>query len=693
MTPTCPNESNRQKSGTGHKRGLRGGLVMATALAGGAGFLFALANPAAAQTVLLAPKGSHQAPSADAPVYVGADLGQDAPSSLTTPPILSNPVSLAPNSTQTVAPVASAPVPAAPVPAAPTPAPTPSASADSTIATPAPSPAPLPPAPPVRQRVVIAADAPASPSTDSDDSADTLNAAEYNSVVRRSGPIRHSYAAGDAPRYAGIPAPAQPRQYDSLPENLRYQPKPADAQYLPRQTVQVADATPSNDAPLPTVGGAPDVPVAAPQRMPLYQPSGAALAQNTAPIGTASTTTVSDPLTRDIDRSIAQLRASLAPTFQASLDYEGHSGTPGESRLNTFLLPLEATFAPNGVGQMKLTVTPTTMLAGTLSGNTYTSQTFGQMAFGVKGGTTSATPPYYIQPTYTGRSPGGQTAAGAAVDVQYSIGSLTGDVGASPLGFFEQNVVGGLQWLPALSDTTNLRLVGERRAVTESFLSYGGAIDPYTGKTWGGVVRDTGRVSLETRQGLWNIYAMLGGSEYTGDHVKDNSMYEAAAGATYPVWRYYGEELRLGIDLHYNTFDKNLRYFTYGQGGYFSPQRMLTALIPITFHNQISRDLSYDLRGSVGYQQFAEKNTPYFPDDPALQAALVTAAASSPSVSTFFPGQRSSGITGGVSGEVDYRVSQNFSIGARAGFTQSGVYQEYNGSVFAKYIFNGYYDK
>lgn len=697
MTSTRPSQPTRQKSGTGHLRGLRGSLVMATALASGAAGLLALVAPASAQTVLLAPKGSHQTPSAQIPVYVGADLGQDAPNALSTPPLLRNPVSLAPGSTQAVAPVAAPASSDAAAAAAPAPAAAPVASEAPAAADNSTSPpAPLPTAMPVRKRVVIAASpAPASAANAPADTTDALNANEYDKVASQPVPSRRVVAAGDAPRYTGIAAPTMARGYDTLPENLRYRPKPSDVLIQQGQSAQVADATPSGDAPLATVGsvsglaGGGDTP----QPVPVYQPSGAVLAQNRTSPARRNTAPVDDPLTRDIDRSIAQLRASLAPTLEISADYQGHSGSTGESRLNTYLTPMEATFSPGGVGQLKLTVTPTLMMAGTLSGNTYTSQTFGQMAFGVKGGTKTDTAPFYITPYYTGKSPGGQNAFGTAVDAQYSLGQITGDIGSTPFGFQQQNIVGGVQWLPALSNTTNLRVLAERRAVTESFLSFGGMQDPYTGKRWGGVVRDTARVSLETRQGLWNIYASLGGGLYTGAHVEQNSTYEAAAGATYPIWKYLGEELRTGIDLHYNTFEKNLRYFTYGQGGYFSPQRMLTALIPIVFHNQVSRDLSYDLRGSVGYQQFGEANTPYFPADPALQTALVAAQASSPSLSTYFVGQRSSGITGGFGGEVNYRITPSFSVGARAAFSQSGVYQEYNGSVFARYILNGFYDQ
>jgi len=719
MTQICPSRTHRRSPGHGC---LRGALAVATALASGlplvallgTSALLASATTASAQTVLLAPKGSHKAPSADLPVYAGADTGQDSPSPLSVPPALRSPVSLAPNANPTVAPVAAAPVadtaPAqaaevAPAVADSTPAPvdTPAPAVDTSPAAAAVPPPPPRPAP-TRPRVVVA-----SPPKTTDSDTDALNNGEYNKVTQqRSGYQggRRTVAAGDAPLYPNAAGRQTQAGSDELPANLRYQARmrdlppnfrPAQPGQQPQYAAQLADnATPSADAPLLTTGSAAGLGASAAlpgQTVPrpaLYQPNGAVALPQASATAPGFGTGGYDPVTQEIDRSIAQLRASLAPTFQMSGEYNGHSGASGETRLNTYLTPMEATFAPGGVGQMKLTVTPTVMMAGTLQNNAYSQETFGTMALGVRGGVKVGG---YTTPTYSGSLPGAQSAFGAGVDLRYTLGTVSGDVGTTPFGFLEQNVLGGLQWVPALTAATNLRFVIERRAVQESFLSYGGATDPYSHRTWGGVVRDSGKIGIETAQGPWNIYAQLGGGYYSGDGVTNNSAYDVSAGATYPVWKSRGEELRMGVDLHYTAFEKNLRYFSLGQGGYFSPQRDLTAVIPISYHNQVDRGLWYELRGAVGYQQFGESNSLYFPNNPALQAQLATLAAANSVLSTFYPGQRSSGITGGFGGEVDYRIGPNLWIGAKGGFQQSGVYQEYGGSVFAKYVFNGLYDQ
>jgi hypothetical protein len=650
--------------------GLRRVLVAATALAGGMFSLDALTSPVWAQGVLLAPIGSHRPPGEAVPVYAGADLGQDAPSPLAVPPALSRPTPLAPDATPSTAPVPDAALPATPRMVE---------GQSEPVAAPAPPP--------------------------SGQNAENLNAQEYKRVAAprpRVGAARPmpTVEPGQTPVFpgepTGVPSP-QPLYAGRpvLPDDMRYRPRSSEAQSYYRAPGQPAGAAlPGDDGPLlpPAAPGAvPVAPVAGvPPRPVPYAQSGASPTLTNGPASPGFGTGGYDPITQQIDRSIAELRASLAPSVNVGADYLGHSGQSGESKLNAYSTPIEAVFTPSGTGQMKLTVTPVMLNSGKVTGSDASLQGFGTMALGLKA-------PYvvgstYYPPAYTGARPATQNAFGTALDLRYSLGFVSADIGTSPLGFKEQNIVGGVELAPSLTDSTRLRVTAERRAVTESLLSYGGTTDPRTGTTWGGVVKSSGKVSLETTQGLWNIYLLAGGGIYTGTHVKTNSEYEVGSGATYPIWKYDREEIRTGIDLHFSAFDKNLRYFSLGQGGYFSPQSFLTAVVPITYKYEWSKDLSYQLNGAVGYQQFREKGTPYFPDDPALQSALA-AVTGDPLLTSVYSGQHTSGITGGASGQIDYHVTPSFSVGARASYQKAGVYEEYGGGLYGKYIFNGWYGK
>jgi len=700
--------------------GMRRALFAASALASGALALDAASHGAAAQTVLLAPLGSHRAPSATVPVYAGADNGQDALSPLAVPPALSRPVSLAPGAAlpaaspaPDISPSVNATADNLPVPSA---APAPSA------AEPAPAPAPAPavavaqdlPTRAVPSRPVVLAQAAPLGRGDSQGT-DALNSDELRRVAPAQSsqfaqpsqfaapspqPIRRvpTLQPGQATLFPGVPAP-QPVavSHARLPDELRYNSDSRDVGAFYRPSVPNADAAniPVDDGPLvpaarSTQRGAPlvvvdgsDAPRPAPYTGAGVIPAGAA------PTGPAYGSDNFDPITQQINRSIVALRNSIAPSVDVAADYQGHLGQAGLSKLNTYSMPIETVFSPGGTGQVKLTITPTMLSAGKIAGNTANYQNFGEMALGLKVPSGSLA---YTLPTYTGGLPTTQTAVGAGLDLRYTRGIVTADIGTTPLGFQQQNIIGGIVLSPALSDSTRLRVTAERRAVTESLLSYAGTTDPYSGKKWGGVTKSSGKIGVESTQGPWNLYAMGGAGVLNGQGVENNFYYEAGTGATYPVWKYDRQEIRLGLDLHYTAYDKNLSNFTYGQGGYFSPQRYITALIPVSFKDAFGRNLTYELDGSAGYAVTNEKAVVYFPTSAKLQSELEALTGDS-FLNTSDPRTRTSGIIGGVSGHIDYRVSPNFTIGARGSFQNAGTYQQFGAALYGHYVFNGWYDK
>jgi hypothetical protein len=195
---------------------------------------------------------------------------------------------------------------------------------------------------------------------------------------------------------------------------------------------------------------------------------------------------------------------------------------------------------------------------------------------------------------------------------------------------------------------------------------------------------DIGSTPLEFGVGDATFYAGGGYAAVDGTRVASNDEVEAGAGGSYPVWRQGRDELRLGLDLVYFSYDKNLRYFTLGQGGYFSPQSYVASLVPLTY-THADDELKWSLGASLGYQTYHENASPMFPNDPALESAL----ASVPGAPTEFPGKNASGAVGGANGSIEYRLSPSLSIGARAGYQHAGDWSEFSGLLFARYSFKG----
>ena len=389
--------------------------------------------------------------------------------------------------------------------------------------------------------------------------------------------------------------------------------------------------------------------------------------------GTIGGTTTTDPLLTDIDKQLGQLQDQSATKFQAGVSLRSRTGTGGEDKLTEAMAPIEATFSPGGgSATFKLQATPTTLNAGNYSGGA-------PVLFGYL--------PKYGEGSYiAGELPTGQ-ANGIGLDAAMMWRFVNADIGTSPLGFRVANVVGGLELAPKVGTNAVLRLTAERRAVDDSVLSFAGVADPVTGRTWGGVVRNRGHVQIEGSEGLLDMYAGGGYSMLTGVNTASNTEIEAGAGGSYPVFRWDDQQIRVGLDLVYFAYQKNLSAFSFGNGGYFSPQSYMAALVPVTYSGK-DDNFSWSVTGSAGYQSFNERASPLFPTDSYNQALLNTYGPPNgyPATSTALS---STGFSGGLKGNAEYALTDNVAVGARGSLQHTGNWTETTGLFYARYMFGG----
>ena len=142
----------------------------------------------------------------------------------------------------------------------------------------------------------------------------------------------------------------------------------------------------------------------------------------------------------------------------------------------------------------------------------------------------------------------------------------------------------------------------------DSLLSYAGARDPGSGVIWGGVVSNTGTVQLDHKGERNGGFANASFSYLTGKNVPNNWNASGAAGVYFKVVK----GLSVGLNVNGMHYDKNLSFFSLGQGGYFSPQRYGLASIPITWFSRHKR-FEYEIRAGLGAQYFSEDKSPFFP--------------------------------------------------------------------------------
>lgn len=391
-------------------------------------------------------------------------------------------------------------------------------------------------------------------------------------------------------------------------------------------------------------------------------------------------------LLEEIDALNSLNRSQVSVGFAA----RARSGEKGLSQLKDIEMPIELYLSSLGMGQMGLKIIPVSVDAGTLYLNDPAiSGQFGKNA-GINERAKFAKQTFSSVAAKAGLSSVSQLseqAKGVALSLTYELSGFKLDAGTSPTDFPVRNVVGGLRWSTRVDDV-NLSVELSRRSVTDSYLSYAGTNDSLYGLTWGGVTR-TGvhlDASYDTDDG--GVYASAGYAGVNGKNVASNSMFELGGGAYWRFLRNRDMVATAGLSMTSMFYKKNLRYFSYGQGGYFSPKNYVALGVPLELSGR-KGNLAYQVGASVGIQRFTEESSLYYPNSRADQAELEALSAANPSlnIATSYPGQTRSGVQYKFLGGVEYQLAPKFFIGSRFSIDNSGDFTDASGAVYLKYTF------
>lgn len=548
----------------------------------------------------------------------------------------------------------SAAAPQPPVPAAvpvPHPAPSPEPPAVVLAAAPAPVPAAKPTVPAAPPPFVVAsADSPdlipvAPPAAGSTLAASDVGGPDVVAVAadaprRRPVPPVTLAAAAQAYQIAALPA-VTPTDTDAASALAAVQPAgSADVGIVARQ-VQVAQV--ELQPPMP-VGG--------------YQP-----------LGTLKPYSASDTLETYIERDLARLEAQTNPTLVAGLGYRTHSGTEGLNSLDEAGGSFQASFSPWYTGTATITVLPVYLDAGTpANGN-----------LGLFGAN-----PILRAAGLAANPAGDQNATGVGLLGSYSLGDFSGQFGTTPIGFAVTNFVGDLAYDPKFLDgMMSVRFEGLRQPVTDSVLSYAGTHASFartgtiapgafgSNTTWGGVVKTGPHVSVFYDNQNWGAYGGVGYDFLTGTNVAQNDELSALLGTYFRPLKLDYLTLRVGVSVFFASFGKNLSGFSFGQGGYFSPQDFEGLGFPVEVTGHTGR-WSYLASSTIGVQHFRADSSQVFPNNPNAQADL---QALSPS-SAFVTSTHATGLGYNLKGQVEYALDKTTSLGLAGTVNNGNNYEE-----------------
>ncbi|WP_454873988.1 cellulose synthase subunit BcsC-related outer membrane protein [Paraburkholderia xenovorans] len=391
---------------------------------------------------------------------------------------------------------------------------------------------------------------------------------------------------------------------------------------------------------------------------------------------------VASAQTLGVAEELAQVNREQSSSISGGIVFRNRSGEDGLSNLTDIEAPIQGRIRA-GNGHVVVTATPVTLDAGSAAGNVSTLARFGS---GLSN-STSETAAIAGNNTY-----GSQTASGVGLSVGYEGRQLNGDIGVTPIGFRETNIVGGAQYNGGITDKVSYSLAIARRAVTDSLLSYAGARDAGSGLEWGGVTSNGGLGSLAWDDGTSGLYVNAAFQYFDGTNVPGNTAVKGGGGVYTRLLKDADQTLTVGVNTTLMRYDKNLSYFTYGQGGYFSPQQYVILNLPVEWTGR-NGAFTYDVKGSIGVQHYRQDSSNYFPlndgsnrqSSAAANAGFVGTGVDSGAV---YPGQSKTGVSYSLSAVGEYQLAPQLAFGATASLGNAYEYREWLAAVYVRYSFS-----
>ncbi|KAF0206315.1 MAG: hypothetical protein FD173_318 [Gallionellaceae bacterium] len=275
-----------------------------------------------------------------------------------------------------------------------------------------------------------------------------------------------------------------------------------------------------------------------------------------------------------------------------------------------------------------------------------------------------------------------QSASGTALLLGYEGDGIRADIGTTPLEFPVHQVVGGVRW-SKYTENSGFSFDVSSRTLTSSLLAYAGVRDPVTGEVWGGVRNSGAGVHVARSNGRLNGFVDVGYYWLTGTNVLDNTKLELRTGFDWSFVKKEDMLLTAGLTLTHWAFREDLSHYSFGHGGYYSPQSYVSLALPLRWTGRVAH-WSYLLQYSISASETYTKDMPYYPTNAALQNS--TNATYTGGISPYDaspPGYA-------LGAALEYQFSSRLFAGGRFMMERSPYYAPDTGFVYLRYMFDDY---
>ncbi|MDO4937254.1 MAG: cellulose synthase subunit BcsC-related outer membrane protein [Sutterellaceae bacterium] len=260
---------------------------------------------------------------------------------------------------------------------------------------------------------------------------------------------------------------------------------------------------------------------------------------------------------------------------------------------------------------------------------------------------------------------------GASIAAAWTNGTWSFDIGTTPIGFHYTDVTGALSYnfdLGPLSVTAE----AYRRAKDGSLLAYGGQRDPKTGIWWGGVRRTGASVSVSKDSGnTFGFWGKASWEDIRGRNVARNSAWQVMATTYARLINKPNHELIPSVFMMLWGFEKDLSGYTFGHGGYYSPQQYVGFNVSI---NDVGRteNWAWRLTGTWGRSYAKTESIRRYPLADRIPFDQQQAMKDELFAKSRTSGDWSNGFQ--LQANLERRLGSHFSAGVAAGWSQAPDY-------------------
>lgn len=371
------------------------------------------------------------------------------------------------------------------------------------------------------------------------------------------------------------------------------------------------------------------------------------------------------------ERELASLEQGRpGASIETGLDIKSKTASAGTSSYNAVEIPVLARFPIGYDARGSVQVDAITIDPGNLPSAYSEAALFGKIQ------ANQAVP---AQPLTTRTS-------GTSVGLGYEQDSVKADIGVSGIGFPVTNLVGGIRKGGDIG-RMSYSLTLSRRPETGSQVSYSGAKDPVSGVAWGGVTNTGVSLYLSTSLESLNVSTYAAYGLLRGKNVQNNDRLYLRATIDHDLYASDDMVLNLGLNANFMRYSRNLSGYTFGQGGYYSPQSSLSFGIPLDLRGR-EELLSYQLQASLSYSFTREDSSVFYPTDIGLQT-LASAGPNFPAGynQAIYSGGKGGGLGFGLRGALEYRVTPHFVAGGKFTIERSAYYYPNSVMFYLKYLF------